>query len=262
MTKRWIYLGVTALAVFLGALLLRTPAPWVLAGANRLLPLEISWNEARGTIAGMDVRGLGFTLPGGRRVWFSRVTLEPALLPLFGGQLRLYFRVDDAGEQLAGAADFGLKRWELVEIDGKLPLTALLPTLPELEIAGLEGRVSIEGEAVAAEYGSLPTAGRLLVGFEAIRVTWLRTDQPLGSYRMALQAQEQAGLSGAITTLTNPALFSLSATVVQEPASQTLKFQGAGQISPDAPASLRRILPILGKAGRDRVAIGWQFTLD
>ena len=262
MTKRWIYLGLTALAVFLGALLLRTPAPWLLAGANQLLPLEISWNEARGTISGMDVRGLGFTLPGGRRVWFSRVTLEPALLPLLGGQLRLHFRVDDAGEQLAGSAGFGLKSWELVEIDGKLPLTALLPTLPELEIAGLDGQVSIQGEAVAAGYGSLPSAGRLLLSFQAIRATWLRTDQPLGSYQVTLQAQEQAGLNGEITTLTGPALFSLSATVRQEPASQTLKFQGAGQLSPDAPTPLRRILPILGKASRDRVAIDWQFTLD
>ncbi len=44
-------LGATALVVFLGALLLRAPAAWILAGANRLLPVEVGWTGAEGTIS-------------------------------------------------------------------------------------------------------------------------------------------------------------------------------------------------------------------
>ena len=262
MDRRWIYLGVTALVFFLGALVLRMPAAWILAGANRLLPAEVGWTGSSGGIAGMVVRGLTFGLPGGRRVWFNEVTLEPALLPLFGGSLGLDFRIDDGGGRLAGSARAGLNRWRLEEIDGKLPLTALLPTFPELEIAGLEGEVSIRGEAVSAEYGSLPYAGRLTVGLEDIRAIWLQTDRPLGKYRLRLQALDQAGISGELTTLPGPALFTVTGSVMHEPSSQTLKFSGLGQLSPDAPVPLRRMLPILGRAGRDRVTMEWQLVLD
>jgi len=260
--KRRIYLGVTALAVFLGALLLRTPAPWILAGANHLLPTGISWSEAQGTLTGMEIRGLGFTLPGERRVWLRAVSLKPALSSLLGGRLTLQFRIDDGGEQLTGTASFGLQRWALTEAQGTLPLAAFLPTLPELEIAGLEGRVSIQAETVSARYGALPDRGQLQVQLENIRAVWLLTDQPLGSYRLALRAQEQTGISGRLNTHTDPALFSLTATVTQPSSSPTLTFQGAGQLSPEAPMPLRRILPILGKASRDRVTIDWQVGLD
>lgn len=262
MDRRWMYLGATALVVFLGALLLRAPAAWILAGANRLLPAETGWTGAEGTISGMVIRGLTFRLPGGRRAYISKVTLDPAFLSLFGGRLGLEFRIDDGGRALSGSAGFGLHDWRLEEIDGELPLTALLPTFPELEIAGLDGGLTIRGEAVSAEYGSLPHAGRLTVGFEDIRAIWLQTDRPLGKYRLQLQALDQAGISGELTTLPGPALFTVTGSVMQEPSSQTLKFSGLGQLSPDAPVPLRRILPILGRAGQDSVTMEWQIVLD
>ena len=263
MDRRWIYcLGVTALVVFLGALLLRAPAAWILAGANRLLPAQIGWSGAEGTVSGMVIRGLAFRLPGGRRAYLSKVTLDPALLPLFGARLELDFRIDDGGKALSGSAGFGLRDWRLEEIDGELPLTALLPTFPELEIAGLDGGLTLRGETVSAEYGSLPDAGRLAVGFEDIRALWLQTDRPLGKYRLQLRALDQAGISGELTTLPGPALFTVTGSVMHEPSSQTLKFSGLGQLSPDAPVPLRRILPILGRAGQNRVTMEWQLTLD
>lgn len=262
MDRRRMYLGATALVVFLGALLLRAPAAWILAGANRLLPADIGWAGAEGTISGMAIRGLTFRLPGGRRAYISKVTLDPAFLSLFGGRLGLEFRIDDGGKTLTGSAGFGRHDWRLEEIDGELPLTALLPTLPELEIAGLDGGLTIRGEAVSAEYGSLPDAGRLTVGFEDIRAIWLQTDRPLGKYRLELQAPEQAGISGELSTLPGPALFTVTGSVRHEPSLQTLKFSGLGQLSPDAPVPLRRILPLLGRAGQDRVTMEWQLALD
>lgn len=262
MDRRWIYLGLTALVIFLGALALRMPAAWILAGADRLLPAEVGWTGSSGGISGMVVHGLTFGLPGGRRVWFNKVTLEPALLPLFGGSLGLDFRIDDGDGRLAGSARAGLRRWRLEEIDGKLPLTALLPTFPELEIAGLEGEVSIRGEAVSAEYGALPSGGRLILGFEDIHAAWLQMDELLGNYQVELQAIEQSGIAGELRTLGGPALLSLTGRFTQETPAQTLMFRGSGRLSPDAPVPLRRILPILGRAGRDRVAMEWQLTLD
>ena len=250
MDRRWIYLGVTALVFFLGALVLRMPAAWVLAGANRLLPAEIGWTGSSGGISGMVVRGLTFGLPGGRRVWFNEVMLEPALLPLFGGSLGLDFRIDDGGGRLAGSASAGLNRWRLEEIDGKLPLTALLPTFPELEIAGLAGEVSIRGEAVSAEYGALPSGGRLILRFGDIHAAWLQTDELLGNYQVELQAIEESGITGELRTLGGPALLSLSGRFTQDTPAQTLRFRGSGRLSPDAPVPLRRMLPILGRAGR------------
>ena len=262
MNRRWIYLAVTALVVFLGALLLRTPALWILAGTNRLLPADISWNDAHGTISGMVIRGLTFRLPGGRRAYISKVTLDPAFLSLFGGRLGLEFRIDDGGKAVSGSAGFSLYHWRLEEIEGELPLTALLPTLPELEIAGLDGGLTIRGGAVSGEYGSLPDAGRLTVGFEDIRAIWLQTDRPLGDYLLELQAFEQAGISGDLSTLPGPALFTVTGSVMHEPSLQTLKFSGMGRLSPDAPTPLRRILPFLGRAGRDSVTMEWQLTQD
>ena len=262
MDRRWTYLGATALVVFLGALLLRPPAAWILAGANRLLPVEVGWTGAEGTISGMAIRGLTFRLPGGRRAYISKVTLDPAFLSLFGGRLGLDFRIDDGAKALSGSAGFGLHDWRLEEIDGELPLTALLPTFPELEIAGLDGGLAIRGEAVSAEYGSLPDAGRLTVDFEDIRAVWLPTDRPLGNYQVELQALEQAGITGEVRTLDGPALLSVTGQFIQEPSAQTLRFRGVGQLSADAPVPLRRILPILGRAGQDRVAMEWQLALN
>ena len=262
MSKRWIYLGAVAVTVFLVALLLRTPSGWILWGASRMLPVEVRWTDARGTISATVVNGLSFALPGGRRAYFDKVILYPALASLLSGRLGLNFEVDDGGERLEGSADFGLHGWRLTDIDGSLSSDALIPTLPELEIAGLEGRITIQADNIAAEYGSLPSSGLLLVRLEGIRTIWLQTEQPLGSYEMEMQAQEQSGISGELRTLSPAALLSVTGRIIQEPASQTLNFTGQGQLSADAPVPLRRVLPILGRAGKDRVTMAWQLALD
>lgn len=113
-----------------------------------------------------------------------------------------------------------------------------------------------------AEYGTLPSTGLLLVRLEDIRTIWLQTEQPLGSYEMEVQAQEQSGISGELRTLSPTALLSVTARIMQEPASQTLNFAGQDQLSADAPIPLRRVLPILGRAGKDRVTMAWQLTLN
>ena len=262
MGKRWIFLGGIGLVVFMAALLLRMPAAWLLVGANRLLPVEAGWSEARGTVSEAVIHGLSFSLPGGRRVYLNKVTFHPAVLSLFSGRLRLDFRLDDSGGQLTGSADFGLERWQVAAAGGKLSLSALTPTLPELEIAGLEGRITVRAENIVADYGALPSPGQLVVELEDVRTIWLQTDNPLGHYRLDLQALGPAGISGEVRTLNGPALLSVTGAVQQEPSSQTLKFSGIGQLSEDAPVPLRRILPILGRTNRDRVAMDWQLALD
>lgn len=262
MSKRWIFLGGIGLIVFMSALLVRMPAAWLLVGADRLLPVEVGWNQAQGTVSEAVIDGLSFSLPGGRRVYLNKVTFHPAFLSLFSGRLKLDFQLDDSGERLAGSADFGLERWHVAAAGGKLSLSALTPTLPELEIAGLEGRITVRAENIVADYGALPSSGQLVVELENVRTIWLQTDDPLGHYRLHLQALGPAGISGELRTLDGPALLSVTGGVKQEPSSQTLKFSGIGQLSEDAPVPLRRILPILGRTNRDRVAVDWQLALD
>ena len=244
--------------VFFGALLLRAPAVWVLHGVSGRLPVEMAWSRVSGTVSEANVYGLWVTFPGQRWIYFEKATLRASFLSLLAGRLKLHWHIDENDRQITGVTRLGLKTWQLSEASGKLPLSSLSPGLPELDLARLDGQVALQAEAISAAYGALPFEGKLEVLLEDLRSPWLKTNQPLGNYRMELQADRQSGITGYLKTTSETALLFMDGQFKQDPASRNLHFSGQARLSPNAPAALQRILPMLGRVNHGRVDINRQ----
>ncbi len=259
-SRHWLRLGIIASLVFAVALALHAPARLVLPMVAARLPVQLAWEEVQGTASELVIHGLTITLPDRRRAYFQQVDLRPAFLPLLWGQLGVDCTLQATqNERIAGRGRLGLRGWRLAELNGELSLDSLLPTLPEMELVGVEGMLRLQAEQVAARHGALPHAGRAVVSLERLRLPRLAND-PLGSYQAELTAQ-QDGLAGTVATAADAALLRIEGRLTQEAEPPALLFKGRGRLAANAPASLDGILPLLGRATDNQVAIEQRLAL-
>ena len=261
MKRRWLGLLLLGLIIYALVLAYRFPAAWALHWSRDRIPPTVEWGGVSGSVLDARVARLALTVPGGGTPVIGPVEWRTSLHRAVFGHMPLTFRAEALQGEVNGQARLQPGGWRLPVLKGRFSLAALPEVLPQLAMAQVEGRVLFRARDLQGGYAQPPQSGKLRATVEGLAAGLIETDRPLGDYQVALELQSGGQLAGEVTTVNDDALLRIQGRLRGDLKAGRLRFNGRGEVPPDAPAMVRDILPLLGSVNGDRVRIQWQGRL-
>jgi len=261
MTARGFCLAAVFLSVFPASLAWLAPAGWVLYGFRQYTGADLGWAAADGTWRSAVIHDLEIGYRQDRRLDFKRARYRITPLPLLLGRLDLEYRLETGNGVVTGNLQVQDGAWEISELHGDLPFSELAPVVFSSAVAdNLQARLRLHGKNLGATSGITPRRGNLEIRLTDLKLEVGRAWLGVGTHDLHLAAAAEGQMRGRLHP-GDDSLLRLTGELVVDFRSDTLQLTGEARAAEHAPAEIRALLPLLGRADGNRVDLDWQTPL-
>ena len=261
MSNSWLRLAGIFLPVFLIVLVLRLPAVWALHWVQGRIPVVIECVSVQGTLFNAKCQNMRLELTGGRTAYFNTFTWEvsPLVLPL--GRIQVISSMAGYEGLLNGQVQITPGGWRLSVLDGDVSMGILNLIFPGLDLAGIQGRLSIRGRGVKFTGQGMLSSGELDIVINNFKSDLVDGVPPLGNYSIQLSFEPGTTTLGRIQTLTPDSPLQITGEISVRENDRKLIFTGKGRAGPGSTDSLHTFLSLMGEVKNGTVNIDWQADL-
>jgi len=257
MKHQWGQIFLAGLIVLFITIVLNFPAH---IAANILVSkfnAPLRWERIEGTLFNVKLSGVSASTNAGDEFYIDQLSLKSSRLSLFSGRLDSDFAIIQGEMLVNGKSQFGIKKWNINELEGDIKLTDLSHSFPEFNFVGLTGSARITSKLISGNYGELPDQGNIKIIITELNSELIKSNRPLGNYEIKIDVLSNSRINGTILNISGENQLYISSRAIFDKPSKDLQISGQAWVANDADPSVQEILLLLGKYENNRTIIAW-----
>ncbi len=262
MKHQWGRIFFAGLIVLIITIILNFPAQ---IAVNILVPrfnAPLKWERIEGTLFNVKLFGVSASSNSGVEFYIDQLSLKSSRLSLFSGRLDSVFAIIQGEMLVNGKSQFGIKKWNINELEGEIKLNDLTQSFPEFSFVGLTGSVHITSKLISGNYGELPDQGNIKIIITELSSEQIKSDRPLGNYEIKIDVLSKSRINGTILNISGENQLYISSRAIFDKPGKDLQISGQAWVANDADPSVQEILLLLGKYENNRTIIDWSSKIN
>ena len=260
-TPNWARLGLLGSLVFLLALISTLPASLAGNWIRKDKAQDITWQSLSGSIFDASVQGVTIKTGQGRVVTLDRLAIQNSILYLLTGRIVSNVSARIGESVIHSRLKFCVNRWVVDSLRGEIDLMNLSSFIPELELMGVRGMITLSDVGLEGIYHATPGNGHGEIDIYELRMAVVNTSASLGNYRLSISSIDQQNIKGKIETVSADSQLYINGELIVKSLENSIQIRGQGWAGKDAEQSVRELLPLLGRVENGKVQINWSSRL-